>query len=78
MGDFIARLLLLYRKASKKPQAHRAVLIHSQGVSTYPLSFQGFTDFSTLINQFSAWTSQLTQSKAAGYPYFLREMGVVG
>jgi hypothetical protein len=30
------------------------------------------------MNQFSAWTTQLEQAITAGYPYFLREMGVVG
>jgi hypothetical protein len=48
------------------------------GVSTYTLTFQLFTNFSTVMSQFSAWTTQLAQANTAGYPYFLREMGVVG
>ena len=78
MDDFAARLLLLHRKTFNHPCSNPLILICLQGVSTYTLTFQLFTDFSTLMNQFSAWTTQLGQANTAGYPYFLREMGVVG
>jgi hypothetical protein len=48
------------------------------GVSDYPLDFDYFTDLWTMEYQFTAWRTQLAESKAAGYPYYLREMGVVG
>jgi hypothetical protein len=48
------------------------------GVSDYPLDFEYFTDLSTMTDQFTAWAGQVAESGAAGYPYFLREMGMVG
>lgn len=48
------------------------------GVSTYPLTMEYFTDFSTTISQFREWTLQVQEAFDTGLPYVLREMGVVG
>ncbi len=48
------------------------------GVTTYPLTMDRFTDLSTTISQFRDWTTQVQQATDTGYPYALREMGVVG
>ncbi|ERF69240.1 hypothetical protein EPUS_08919 [Endocarpon pusillum Z07020] len=48
------------------------------GVSSYELTMERFTDFSTTITQFRDWTLQVQQATDTGYPYLLREMGVVG
>ena len=48
------------------------------GVSTYELNMERFTDLSTTITQFRDWTTQVQQATDTGYPYALREMGVVG
>lgn len=48
------------------------------GVSTYALTMGGFMDLSTTPTQFASWVSQIQQGHTAGYPYALREMGVVG
>ena len=48
------------------------------GVSEYALDFEYFTDLVTMTDQFAAWASQSAEASAAGYPYYLREMGLVG
>ncbi|KAH0836188.1 hypothetical protein AYO21_08611 [Fonsecaea monophora] len=48
------------------------------GVSTYPLTAYDFMTLSTTNDQFAAWVTQIQQAQATGYPYALREMGVVG
>ncbi|EXJ65040.1 hypothetical protein A1O7_01379 [Cladophialophora yegresii CBS 114405] len=48
------------------------------GVSTYPITAYSFMTLSTTNDQFAAWVSQIQQAEATGYPYALREMGVVG
>ncbi|KAK8040786.1 Beta-glucuronidase [Apiospora phragmitis] len=48
------------------------------GVSTYALTMDHFTKLSTTEDQFEAWEEQIDQAHATGYPYALREMGVVG
>ncbi|KAL2439013.1 hypothetical protein ABEF95_015475 [Exophiala dermatitidis] len=48
------------------------------GVSTYPLTQYHFMTLSTTNDQFAAWEEQITQAENTGYPYALREMGVVG
>jgi len=48
------------------------------GVSEYALTLEIFTDLWTMTNQFTAWAGQLAEARAAGYPYYLREMGSVG
>ena len=48
------------------------------GVSTHPITAYSFMTLSTTNDQFAAWVSQLQQAAATGYPYALREMGVVG
>ncbi|EXJ61372.1 uncharacterized protein A1O5_11930 [Cladophialophora psammophila CBS 110553] len=48
------------------------------GVSTYPLTAYDFMTLSTTNDQFAAWVSQIQQAQTTGYPYALREMGVVG
>jgi hypothetical protein len=48
------------------------------GVSEYVLTLEIFTDLWTMTNQFTAWAGQLAEARAAGYPYYLREMGMVG
>ncbi|EXJ81286.1 hypothetical protein A1O3_07576 [Capronia epimyces CBS 606.96] len=48
------------------------------GVSTYPLTQYKFMTLSTTNDQFAAWEEQITQAMNTGYPYALREMGVVG
>jgi len=48
------------------------------GVSTYPLTQYDFMTLSTTDDQFAAWAVQVQQAFATGYPYALREMGVVG
>lgn len=48
------------------------------GVSTYPLTQYGFMTLSTTNDQFGAWVTQIQQALNTGYPYALREMGVVG
>ncbi|KAL9618528.1 MAG: hypothetical protein Q9160_006784 [Pyrenula sp. 1 TL-2023] len=48
------------------------------GVSTYDLTLEKFTDLSTTVSQFEAWTTQVSQGIDAGYPYYLREMAAVG
>ncbi|KAK6849190.1 beta-glucuronidase [Apiospora arundinis] len=48
------------------------------GVSTYALTMDHFMQLSTTEDQFEAWEEQIDQAHATGYPYALREMGVVG
>lgn len=48
------------------------------GVSTYPLTAYDFMTLSTTNDQFASWVTQIQQAAATGYPYALREMGVVG
>lgn len=48
------------------------------GVSTYALTMSEFLDLSTTPTQFASWVNQVDEGHAAGYPYALREMGVVG
>lgn len=48
------------------------------GVSTYALTMDRFMDLSTTATQFRDWTVQVQQALDTGYPYALREMGVVG
>ena len=48
------------------------------GVSTYPLTQYHFMTLSTTNDQFAAWVTQIEQAQGTGYPYALREMGVVG
>lgn len=48
------------------------------GVSTYALTMADFMDLSTTSTQFADWVTQVQQGHSAGYPYALREMGVVG
>lgn len=48
------------------------------GVSPYSLTMSSFMDLSTTTSQFGAWETQVQQGHAAGFPYALREMGVVG
>lgn len=48
------------------------------GVSDTILDFQYFTELSTTTDQFKAWATQVGQANAAGFPYYLREMGMVG
>lgn len=48
------------------------------GVSTYPLTQYHFMTLSTTNDQFAAWEKQIAQAQDTGYPYALREMGVVG
>ncbi|KIX07023.1 uncharacterized protein Z518_04999 [Rhinocladiella mackenziei CBS 650.93] len=48
------------------------------GVSTYPLTQYHFMTLSTTNDQFAAWEEQIQQALNTGYPYALREMGVVG
>lgn len=48
------------------------------GVSRYVLTMDRFMDLSTTVTQFRDWTIQVRQATDTGYPYALREMGVVG
>ncbi|EXJ95859.1 hypothetical protein A1O1_00984 [Capronia coronata CBS 617.96] len=48
------------------------------GVSSYPLTQYHFMTLSTTNDQFAAWEEQISQAQNTGYPYALREMGVVG
>lgn len=48
------------------------------GVSTYPLTQLHFMTLSTTNDQFTSWVEQIEQALNTGYPYALREMGVVG
>lgn len=48
------------------------------GVSTYPLTQYHFMTLSTTNDQFASWVTQIGQARETGYPYALREMGVVG
>ena len=48
------------------------------GVSTYPITLSSFMTWSTTNDQFAAWLNQIVQAADTGYPYALREMGVVG
>ncbi|KAK4934877.1 hypothetical protein LTR66_015527, partial [Elasticomyces elasticus] len=48
------------------------------GVSAYPLTLDDFMTLTTTSDQFSAWVTQIQQAEVTGYPYALREMGVVG
>lgn len=48
------------------------------GVTEYALTIPIFMDLTTTETQFSWWTSETADSINAGYPFVLREMGVVG
>lgn len=48
------------------------------GVSDYPLTIADFMDLSTTNAQFRYWVSEVQSAHNAGFPYALREMGVVG
>ena len=48
------------------------------GVTTHPITAYSFMTLSTTNDQFGAWVTQIQQAKVTGYPYALREMGVVG
>lgn len=48
------------------------------GVSSYPLTLDRFMTLTTTKDQFAAWETQIKQAADTGYPYALREMGVVG
>ena len=48
------------------------------GVSTYPLTISDFMDLSTTNTQFAYWVTETDHALSAGYPFVLREMGVVG
>ena len=48
------------------------------GVSTTSISLAYATDLYSTTAQFTAWAAQAAQASAAGYPYYLREMGMVG
>ena len=48
------------------------------GVTPYPLSITDFMTLSTTNTQFAYWVTEIAHSLAHGYPFALREMGVVG
>ena len=48
------------------------------GVSTYQLTIADFMDLSTTDSQFAYWITEVRAALEAGYPFALREMGVVG
>ncbi|KUI62885.1 Beta-glucuronidase [Cytospora mali] len=47
-------------------------------VTGYPLTLQTIMNFDTTEAQFATWLTQIEQAQAAGFPYALREMGMVG
>ncbi|KUI65934.1 Beta-glucuronidase [Cytospora mali] len=47
-------------------------------VTGYPLTLQTIMNFDTTEAQFATWRTQIEQAQAAGHPYALREMGMVG
>lgn len=48
------------------------------GVSTHPITVDWVMDIRNTEDQFTAWTTQISQAFATGYPYALREMASVG
>ncbi|KAI1659118.1 hypothetical protein F4813DRAFT_353944 [Daldinia decipiens] len=48
------------------------------GVSGYPVSLERLMELQKTEDQFEAWVEQVKQAQQTGYPYALREMGVVG
>ena len=48
------------------------------GVTPYPLTMDDFMTLSTTNSQFAYWTTEIAHALQHGYPFALREMGVVG
>lgn len=47
-------------------------------VTAYDLTLETIMNFETTETQFGTWLAQIQQAAATGYPYALREMGMVG
>ncbi|ROW06333.1 hypothetical protein VPNG_07536 [Cytospora leucostoma] len=47
-------------------------------VTAYALTLQTIMNFDTTESQFENWVTQIEQAESTGYPYALREMGMVG